>query len=49
MTDPIYCPVMTYPQTRESPAEWCEEVVEVEGDLCTGHDVDDEAPERGDR
>lgn len=45
----IYCPVQTYPQTRESPAEFCEEEVTEEGDLCWRHDVDDEAPERDDR
>ena len=38
----FYCPVQTYPQTREMPAEWCDELVSEEGDLCERHDYTDE-------
>lgn len=37
----FYCPVQTYPQTRETPAEWCDELVSEEGDLCERHDTED--------
>ena len=40
---PIYCPAMTYRQTRDTPAEWCETEVADYGDLCDRHDEDDRA------
>lgn len=46
---PIYCPVETYPQTRESPAEFCENEVANEGDFCPAHDEDDRADDAYDR
>ena len=36
-----YCTAETYPQTRETPAEWCDELVSEEGDLCELHDTED--------
>jgi len=39
-TDPIYCPAQTYRQTRDEPAEYCENEVTEEGDLCSAHDAD---------
>lgn len=39
--EPIYCPAETYRQTRDNPAEYCEEEVENEGDLCSRHEADD--------
>ena len=41
--EPIYCPAETYPQTRETPRELCENEVENEGDLCPTHEADDGA------
>jgi hypothetical protein len=41
MSSPIYCPAQTYRGSRLEPAEWCEEFVESEGDLCARHDEDD--------
>lgn len=43
--EPIYCHAQTYPATRDNPAEFCEEEVEQEGDLCARHDEDDRADE----
>lgn len=40
----FYCSAETYRQTRETPAEYCEEEVDNEGDLCHYHD-DDLEPE----
>lgn len=45
VTHPIYCPAQTFRQTRDSPAEYCTEEVEQEGDLCDRHDEDDRADE----
>lgn len=39
---PIYCPAQTYAQTRDSPAEWCEEEVAEEGDHCPAHQEPDD-------
>ena len=39
----IFCPAQTYPQTRDSPREFCENEVEDYGDLCPKHDEDDRA------
>ena len=36
----IYCPAQTYRQTRDEPAEFCENEVTEEGDLCSDHDAD---------
>ena len=36
-----FCPVETYAQTRESPAEYCENEVPEEGDLCEIHGGDE--------
>lgn len=41
MSEQIFCPVQTYPQTRDSPAEYCEELVSEYGDLCERHDTED--------
>jgi len=43
--EPIYCPAQTYRATLDSPAEFCENEVEQEGDLCDRHDEDDRADE----
>lgn len=40
--DPIFCPAQTYPQTRDMPAEYCEELVSDYGDHCERHDYTDE-------
>lgn len=42
-TEPIYCPVQTYRQTRETPAEYCENEVKDYGDLCSEHDAEGRA------
>lgn len=42
MSEQIYCPAQTYRQTRETPAEFCEELVSAEGELCAQHDYTDE-------
>lgn len=47
--DPIYCPAQTYRQTRDSPAEYCENEVADYGDLCSEHEEDDRADEAYDR
>ena len=47
--EPIYCPAQTYRQTRDSPAEFCENEVEDYGDLCPEHDEDDRADYEYDR
>ena len=47
--DTYYCPAETWAQTRDSPAEYCEEEVPNDGDYCARHDEDDEEPERGER
>jgi hypothetical protein len=39
----IYCPAQTYRQTRDTPAEFCENEVEDYGDLCSEHDAADRA------
>lgn len=49
MSNTIYCPAQTYRQTRDNPAEYCENEVENEGDLCPKHDVDDRADDDYDR
>jgi hypothetical protein len=50
MTDyPIYCPAQTYRDTRDSPAEFCENEVDNEGDLCSDHDAEDRADDDYDR
>jgi len=43
MTDPIYCPAQTYAATRDTPAEYCDELVSDYGDLCPEHEEDDRA------
>jgi len=45
LSEPILCPARTYPATRDSPAEHCENEVEDYGDLCAVHDEDDRADE----
>lgn len=42
MTDPIYCPAQTYRQTRDQPAEYCDELVSDYGDFCERHSYTDE-------
>jgi hypothetical protein len=37
----IHCPAQTYRQTRDSPAEYCENEVADYGDLCPEHDYAD--------
>ena len=37
---PIYCPAQTYRATRETPAEYCENEVTEEGELCGVHDAE---------
>ena len=49
MTDPIYCPAQTYRQTRDNPAEYCENEVADYGDFCDKHDEDDRADEAYER
>lgn len=41
--DLIFCPAQTYRQTRDTPAEFCENEVEDYGDLCPAHDEEDRA------
>jgi len=36
--EPIYCPAQTYRQTRDQPAEYCDELVSDHGDMCARHD-----------
>lgn len=36
--EPIYCPAQTFRQTRYEPAEYCENQVPNEGDLCSKHE-----------
>ncbi|MFB8368563.1 hypothetical protein ACFC25_04275 [Pseudarthrobacter sp. NPDC055928] len=43
MSETIYCPALTYRQTRDTPAEYCENEVADYGDLCDRHDEDDRA------
>lgn len=45
MSKPIYCTAQTYRATRESPAEFCENEVDDEGDLCADHDEQERATE----
>jgi hypothetical protein len=40
VTVTIFCPAQTYRQTRDEPAEYCENEVSEEGDLCGDHDAD---------
>lgn len=40
MSETIYCSAQTYRQTRDTPAEYCENEVPDEGDLCDSHDSD---------
>jgi hypothetical protein len=44
--DPIFCPAQTYRQTRDMPAEYCENEVPEEGDLCARHDEDERADDQ---
>ena len=37
---PIFCPAQTYRATRETPAEFCENEVFEEGELCSVHDAE---------
>jgi hypothetical protein len=39
----ICCPAQTYRQTRDTPAEYCENEVQNYGDLCSDHDAADRA------
>jgi len=43
MSETIYCPAQTYRQTRDNPAEYCENEVADYGDLCPRHDEADRA------
>ena len=43
MSETIYCPALTYRQTRDTPAEHCETEVADYGDFCDRHDEDDRA------
>lgn len=45
---PTYCPAQTYRQTRDNPAEYCDEEVSEHGDLCASHEEDDRADEQYD-
>lgn len=45
----IYCPAQTYRQTRDNPAEWCENEVANEGDLCPAHEEDDRSDDAYER
>ena len=38
--DIYYCPAVTYRQTRETPAETCENEVPEAGDFCPLHEDD---------
>jgi len=49
VSDTIYCPAQTYRQTRDNPAEYCENEVEDYGDLCSVHDAADREDEDYDR
>jgi hypothetical protein len=40
VSEPIYCPAVTYRATRDTPRELCETEVAEEGDLCSTHDAD---------
>jgi len=44
-SDPIYCSAQTYRATRENPAEFCENEVDDDGDLCAVHDEEERAEE----
>lgn len=37
----IYCPAQTYRQTRDNPAEYCDELVSNYGDYCERHEEAD--------
>lgn len=41
--DPIYCPAQTYARTRDTPAEYCDELVSDHGEFCDRHDEEDRA------
>lgn len=43
MSEPIYCPAQTYPQTPFEPADYCTNEVDDYGDLCSIHDAEDRA------
>ena len=40
---PIFCSAQTYRATRDTPAEYCENEVFEEGELCSEHDAADRA------
>lgn len=43
MSDPIYCPAQTFAGRMyddPAPAEYCENEVDEEGELCADHDAD---------
>lgn len=46
---PIFCSAQTYRATRETPAEYCENEVFSEGELCSVHDADARAEDDYDR
>lgn len=46
MSEQLFCPVQTYPRTRDTPAEFCDELVSDYGDLCELHDEADRADDQ---
>lgn len=40
-TEEFYCAAQTYAQTLETPAEYCENEVDNDGDYCSEHRDDD--------
>lgn len=44
----FYCSGQTYAATRYQPAEYCEEEVDEEGDLCRFHQQEEDGPDPDD-
>lgn len=44
----FYCSAQTYRATRYDPAEYCEEEVDNDGDLCRGHQMEEDGPDPDD-
>lgn len=44
----FYCSAQTYRATRHDPAEYCEEEVDEDGDLCAGHQYEEDGPDPDD-
>ncbi len=47
--DPLYCPAQTYRGSRLEPSEYCEELVESDGDFCPAHEEEDRSDDEYER